>query len=139
MVKYCPKCGTPNEDDALFCKKCGYKFMPSSNKFEHKKVYSSQNEAKDVILSSQGYEHLITLLKNERKNALWGGIVSIVFGIVVIVFAVTFWVFAVSLNYQAYSDSDLINGFIYVLLALGIILLSEGISNLIKFKRWEGN
>ena len=66
-----------------------------------------------------------------------GGIESIIFGIVVIVFAVTFWVFAVSLNYQAYSDSDLINGFIYVLLALGIILLSEGISDLIKFKRWE--
>jgi uncharacterized membrane protein YvbJ len=23
MVKYCPKCGTPNEDDALYCVKCG--------------------------------------------------------------------------------------------------------------------
>jgi len=26
MVKYCPKCGTPNDDDANFCIKCGYRF-----------------------------------------------------------------------------------------------------------------
>ncbi len=26
MVKYCPRCGSPNTDDALFCIKCGYKF-----------------------------------------------------------------------------------------------------------------
>ncbi|MGC9090099.1 MAG: zinc-ribbon domain-containing protein, partial [Caldisericia bacterium] len=24
MVKYCPRCGTPNDDNALFCVKCGY-------------------------------------------------------------------------------------------------------------------
>ena len=26
MVKYCPRCGTPNDDDANFCIKCGYRF-----------------------------------------------------------------------------------------------------------------
>jgi len=26
MVKYCPKCGAPNDDDANFCVKCGYRF-----------------------------------------------------------------------------------------------------------------
>jgi len=26
MVKYCPRCGTPNDDDANFCVKCGYRF-----------------------------------------------------------------------------------------------------------------
>jgi len=26
MVKYCPRCGYPNPDDALFCVKCGYQF-----------------------------------------------------------------------------------------------------------------
>jgi len=26
MVKYCPRCGAPNEDNALFCSKCGYQF-----------------------------------------------------------------------------------------------------------------
>jgi len=26
MVKYCPRCGAPNDDDANFCVKCGYRF-----------------------------------------------------------------------------------------------------------------
>jgi ribosomal protein L37E len=26
MVIYCPRCGTPNEDNAQFCSKCGYHF-----------------------------------------------------------------------------------------------------------------
>jgi hypothetical protein len=32
MVKYCPRCGYPNADDAAFCVKCGYQFLnqPSS-------------------------------------------------------------------------------------------------------------
>ncbi|ARM76885.1 zinc ribbon domain-containing protein [Acidianus manzaensis] len=28
MVKYCPRCGTQNPDDAVFCYNCGYKFPP---------------------------------------------------------------------------------------------------------------
>jgi len=34
MVKYCSKCGTPNEDSAQFCVKCGNKFnvQPDSNR-----------------------------------------------------------------------------------------------------------
>lgn len=36
MVKYCPKCGYPNPDDAKFCMKCGYQLptilqQPSPN------------------------------------------------------------------------------------------------------------
>jgi len=30
MTKYCPRCGTPNPDDALFCAKCGYQFPQST-------------------------------------------------------------------------------------------------------------
>jgi hypothetical protein len=26
MVKYCPQCGAPNQDDAKFCIRCGYQF-----------------------------------------------------------------------------------------------------------------
>ncbi|MFP3166632.1 MAG: zinc-ribbon domain-containing protein [Nitrososphaeria archaeon] len=26
MAKYCPKCGTKNHDDVVYCIKCGYKF-----------------------------------------------------------------------------------------------------------------
>ncbi|MGC8692621.1 MAG: zinc-ribbon domain-containing protein [Thermoplasmata archaeon] len=50
MVKYCPRCGTPNDDNAQFCVKCGYKFMSTSNKFEHKKVYPPQNEDEESHL-----------------------------------------------------------------------------------------
>ncbi|BCU68924.1 zinc ribbon domain-containing protein [Stygiolobus caldivivus] len=28
MTKYCPKCGTPNPDEAVFCGKCGFRFPP---------------------------------------------------------------------------------------------------------------
>lgn len=30
MVKYCPRCGTPNSDDANFCGRCGYQFPTMS-------------------------------------------------------------------------------------------------------------
>jgi len=30
MTKYCPKCGAPNPDDAVYCIKCGYKFPPEA-------------------------------------------------------------------------------------------------------------
>ena len=30
MTKYCPVCGYPNPDDAMFCAKCGYKFPQPS-------------------------------------------------------------------------------------------------------------
>ncbi len=32
MVKYCPRCGAPNDDDANFCIKCGYSFAQSAAK-----------------------------------------------------------------------------------------------------------
>lgn len=31
MVKYCPKCGYPNSDDANFCVRCGYQFPAVGN------------------------------------------------------------------------------------------------------------
>ncbi|MGC9166100.1 MAG: zinc-ribbon domain-containing protein [Thermoplasmata archaeon] len=34
MVKYCPRCGSPNTDDALFCIKCGYRFGEEIKKQE---------------------------------------------------------------------------------------------------------
>ena len=30
MTKYCPRCGAPNPDEALFCAKCGYQFPQST-------------------------------------------------------------------------------------------------------------
>ncbi|MDP8012434.1 MAG: zinc-ribbon domain-containing protein [Thermoplasmata archaeon] len=31
MVKYCPNCGTPNDDQAKFCIKCGFNFIAQQN------------------------------------------------------------------------------------------------------------
>jgi hypothetical protein len=30
MTKYCPRCGAPNPDEAIFCAKCGYQFPQST-------------------------------------------------------------------------------------------------------------
>ncbi|AXH07146.1 zinc ribbon domain-containing protein [Limosilactobacillus fermentum] len=37
MSKYCPKCGTKNDEDATFCRKCGYNFGLRKKKEEMKK------------------------------------------------------------------------------------------------------
>lgn len=95
------------------------------------------NNKRSITLSPQGYGHLITLLQNEKKQALRWGIGDTVFGVAVIVIAVVFWGFAVTLNYQAYSDSGLVTGFIFVLIALGIALLFTGIIDLANSKMWE--
>jgi Ca2+-dependent lipid-binding protein len=34
MVKYCPQCGAPNEDDAKFCIRCGHQF-PQEEQVSH--------------------------------------------------------------------------------------------------------
>jgi len=45
MVKYCPQCGAPNEDDAKFCIRCGYKF-PQEEKYFSK---SSNNIQEPIV------------------------------------------------------------------------------------------
>lgn len=37
MSKYCPKCGTKNDENATFCRKCGYNFGLRKKKEEMKK------------------------------------------------------------------------------------------------------
>lgn len=36
-MKYCPKCGTQNGDEAKFCKSCGYSFAVATNR-QHEKT-----------------------------------------------------------------------------------------------------
>jgi len=38
MTKYCPRCGYPNPDDALFCQRCGYQFTPYRPKKSSSKI-----------------------------------------------------------------------------------------------------
>ncbi|MGC9069672.1 MAG: zinc-ribbon domain-containing protein [Thermoprotei archaeon] len=46
MVKYCPRCGTPNEDDALYCVKCGNRFLQMST-IETQKPETKKSEKID--------------------------------------------------------------------------------------------
>ncbi len=58
MTKYCPKCGTPNEDDSLYCAKCGSKLIYGSksqklNQKEHKSYqYITIKKSKKRIMIS---------------------------------------------------------------------------------------
>lgn len=40
-MKYCPKCGAPNEDDAVFCKQCGSPLPMGSVPPQHQNVQAS--------------------------------------------------------------------------------------------------
>ena len=49
MVKYCPQCGAPNQDDAKFCIRCGYQF-PQEEKF-HIEIINREDAKKHFKLS----------------------------------------------------------------------------------------
>ncbi len=97
----------------------------------------SLNVDTGVKLNPQAYEHLIALLRNEKKQALQAGIMGLVVGVAITAIDIIFWGFAVALNYQALNDSGLVNSFILVILGVGILLILEGATNLIKYKRIE--
>ena len=42
----CPNCKTENDDDAKFCKNCGYYFLEENNKKEHKKKDKVKHKTK---------------------------------------------------------------------------------------------
>ncbi|MEM3272292.1 MAG: zinc ribbon domain-containing protein [Metallosphaera sp.] len=75
MTKYCSKCGTPNEDDAQFCNKCGAA-LPISSQSQNTSQQSSQNQP-----SSNQY-----LLPKRSSKKWW--IIGIAIVIVVIIIAV---------------------------------------------------
>ncbi|MGB9762896.1 MAG: zinc-ribbon domain-containing protein [Minisyncoccia bacterium] len=129
MVKYCPRCGTPNEDDALYCIKCGAKL----DRLDNSRVQQwAQKQTRNVILSEEGYSHLIELFHLKRKLSLIFGIIDLIFGVIMISVGLVFWQISVSVG---------LSGSIYVVLflfiAFGIVFLSDGISELINFKKWE--
>ncbi len=41
MIKYCPNCGTPNDDSAAFCMKCGYKFPQTQQQVPQPRITTS--------------------------------------------------------------------------------------------------
>lgn len=44
MVKICPRCGTINPDNAIYCFKCGYLFIDIKNIEVDKKKYKKDKE-----------------------------------------------------------------------------------------------
>mgnify|MGYP001626137406 CR=1 FL=1 len=52
-MKYCPNCGTQNQDDAVFCIKCGYKF-PTDNWSQTQNTQASQASYQQTASSSLG-------------------------------------------------------------------------------------
>jgi len=63
LTKYCPNCGTPNDDNARFCVKCGYNFEqqagPSAQYKTQQPAYQqgpqAQPQPSQVPPPSQGY------------------------------------------------------------------------------------
>jgi uncharacterized membrane protein YvbJ len=108
MVKYCPRCGTPNEDDALYCIKCGAKL----DRLDNSRVQQwAQKQTRNVILSEEGYSHLIELFHLKRKLSLIFGIIDLIFGVIMISVGLVFWQISVSVG---------LSGSIYVVLFLFI-------------------
>ena len=88
-MTYCPKCGTINEDDAKFCKKCGAALFPGEVAQPGQHTPPSRRRMEDECFG----------LPNG------GAIAGLVFGILIILFGVSvffkwsfwdnFWVFIV--------------------------------------------
>ncbi|MEM3771966.1 MAG: hypothetical protein QXW80_06615 [Candidatus Micrarchaeia archaeon] len=92
------------------------------------KIVSGQT--RNLTLSQQGYEHLTSLLKEEKKSALRDGIIGMVFEVSFIVSDVIIWSFACLSGYQ----STLFNSFLLVLTAFGLAMLLNGMFRLFEFK-----
>lgn len=50
MAKYCPRCGYPNPDDALFCARCGYQFPQQTSQPPYTPNYPRSKKRKMTII-----------------------------------------------------------------------------------------
>lgn len=91
MTKFCPNCGTPNEDSAHFCVKCGYNFDQLSNEMHaNQGMQTNANPVQNVQMGSE----LLNNLQSLRSAFFWLflgtilaiiPIISIVGGIIVFI------------------------------------------------------
>ncbi|PVU74309.1 hypothetical protein DDW13_07940 [Acidianus hospitalis] len=79
MVKYCPKCGYPNSDDANFCVRCGYQF--SAVGYQQSQQPNSQPPYIPANINSPESPN-----KKIPLKAIIGGILAII--IILVVFLV---------------------------------------------------
>ena len=86
MVKYCPRCGAPNDDDANFCVKCGYRFPvqqtsqapPPSGQPQQphpsKQRSKQNNEAAGVVLAVALLVLLVLLVAPLVYNSMFNSV-----------------------------------------------------------------
>ncbi len=68
MTKYCPKCGAPNEDDALFCSKCGNQLTPNvNNQTTNAPVIGQKSEQSERVFYKG--EGTLIIKKTKEKGA----------------------------------------------------------------------
>jgi Predicted membrane protein len=105
MVKYCTKCGAPNEDNALFCSKCGWQITQPA---------SQANE--NIIIGNRE----IAITKNRRVEYLVIGPVAILIGIF---FASLGFILSNVYSGTYLLELELITG---VLIGFGFVILLVG-------------
>ncbi|MDG6927126.1 MAG: zinc ribbon domain-containing protein [Nitrososphaerota archaeon] len=85
MVKYCPQCGTQNEDNAKFCEKCGYEFKslapntPQGASSQTAPSKSTPTTAQSIPVNS----YTQTQKKSKSRSKLVGGIILVFIGIII--------------------------------------------------------
>jgi len=84
---YCPKCGTENEDDAEFCKKCGEKIPKDKSKFE-KHMDDFGNEVDQIGKKIENaFDNKTKKIDNWYDNTfgLIGPIISSIIGLIILI------------------------------------------------------
>ena len=113
MTIFCSKCGTPNEDDALFCKKCGYQFPKQQTQI------GLPQQAQIIIGEKEQ-----TITRQRREEYLIFGVASLLLGIISIVIGTAFN------RYESlvYSDIEALMVLGGISIGIGIIFIGVGAS-----------
>ncbi|ANZ69667.1 hypothetical protein AYR57_04770 [Pediococcus claussenii] len=101
---YCPECGTKNDINAKFCKKCGHKLA-----VEKKKNDTSQSNAKQSLdgnknISNIKTQPVISEKRSKKKNHGWLWIILIL--LVVLIAGVVGWIYIFDSPTSSSSSSD---------------------------------
>ncbi len=78
MVKYCPRCGSPNTDDALFCIKCGYKFGEESQKIEPVAQEPQIPQMQPRIKEKKKFDFVGIITQDKRFEVIFFAIIAVI-------------------------------------------------------------
>jgi uncharacterized membrane protein YvbJ len=68
MVKYCPQCGAPNQDDAKFCIRCGYQFPQEEQVSQQPPQQIAQPSPQPIQQTAQPSQQQIPPSKSKEEN-----------------------------------------------------------------------